>query len=241
MAFKVEIDLSSIEIKLKTDLDYLKEYIHFNIKKLNERNAKLNNLLNEEKNEQPQFSDFFEKIYLQDKIRIPTYLYHSTLVSLYSLLEVTLIEICDLITLKTEFPIPLDQISGQNIIGKTRIFLSKVANLNFQKLDTQWLTITQIQKLRNLIIHENSCIKSHSAPSDLLQLIKKFGVIDIENEREYFYLTNPEILFDTILLIESFFEKIIIDIKTFNFFKFEKPEVPIWYFGQELGMNDLPF
>lgn len=241
MASRVEIDLASIEIKLKTDLEYLKEYIEFNIKKLDERNTKLNNLLKEEKNEQPEFSDFFEKIYLQDKIRIPTYLYHSTLVSLYSLLEVTLIEICDLIAIKTEFPIPLDQIAGQNIIVKTRIFLSKVANLNFQKLDTQWLIITQIQKLRNLIIHENSCIKSKTAPADLLKLIKKFGVIDIENEREYFYLTNPEILFETMSLLENFFEKIIIDLKMFNFFKFEKPEVPTWYFMQELDINDLPF
>lgn len=241
MASRVEIDLFNIEIKLKTDLEYLKEYIHFNIKKLDERNTKLNNLLKEEKNEQPELSDFFEKIYLQDKIRIPTYLYHSTLVSLYSLLEVTLIELCDLIAIKTEFPILLDQISGQNIIVKTRIFLSKVANLNFQKLDTQWLTITQIQKIRNLIIHENSCIKSQTAPADIVKLIKKFGVIDIENEREYFYLTNPEILFETISLIENFFEKIIVDLKMFNFFKFEKPEVPSWYFIQEIGMNDLPF
>lgn len=241
MASKVEIDFPSIEMKLKTDLDYLKEYIHFNIKKLEERNEKLNNLLKEEKNEQPQFSDFFEKIYLQDKIRIPTYLYHSTLVSIYSLLEVALIEICDLIAVKTEFPIPLDQISGQNIIGKTRVFLSKVANINFRNLDTEWLQITQIQKLRNLIVHENACISTNSISKDLIQIIKKYGVIDTENEREYFYLTNPKILYETLDLTKTFLEILFIDIKKFTFFKFEKPEVPYRYFSQIVGVNDLPF
>ncbi|MDE3145357.1 MAG: hypothetical protein KGL19_14465, partial [Bacteroidota bacterium] len=224
MTTTFHIDFKEQEIKLQNDLAFFKEYIEFNLDKLKGREHKLNSLLNEDISETPHFKEILENIYEQDKIRLPAYFYHSTIVSLYSLLEVTLNEICNTIIKKTDFAFSLEQIAYKNIIDKARIFLTKVANLNFENTDTLWLKITTIQKLRNYIVHDNTQIKSKDITTNLIKLLNDFGIIQSEIDKEFFFITNPQLLFDFLNIIKDFFQEIFVQLNKMKFRKFERPE-----------------
>src|SRR4051812_48933325 len=108
-----KIDFENVKIKFEIEVSYFREYILFNCERLTERKKKLNVLMLQEIAETPENTLALEQIYDEEKLRIPSYFHHSTIVSLYSLLENNLNEICDIIVNKTDFVFKLNDISDK--------------------------------------------------------------------------------------------------------------------------------
>lgn len=230
----IQIDLDDLKNKFHHEIDYFKEYVKFNNDKLSSRRAQLDVFLKQDIQENPDNEIFLRDIYYMDYIKLPSYFYHSSIVSLYSLLENNLNNICDKIQMDTGFVIGLSDLSGSNIIQKARKFLSKFAKIDFMIVDKEWLRISDYQKLRNLIVHQNSQLKSFDLSekeSEDIKTTKKFNGIEIDKHSQIFYITKGEILLDFLALIEKFILSIISQIDDRRFEKFSFVDI----------YGDLPF
>lgn len=231
------IDFEKVKLKLKGEILYFREYIDFNVIQLNERKKKLEDLLKLDISESPEYQNILEQIYIEEKLRLPAYFYHSTIVSLYSLLETHLNEICEIIINDIDFAFSLNELSEKNLIKKSRIILTKLANLDFDKYDKEWIYITTLQKLRNLIVHENAHLKTQEISKDIKRLIEKNGKIDFEKSSNPFFINNERLLTDFLNIIESFLTKVLLSLGEMEFSKFEKAKHKYDF----LGTDDLPF
>lgn len=201
----ISVDLSTVRVKFKHDMNYFKEYIHFNNQKLDERKKILNAQLDSDVKRSPKDIDVLVQIYDDDFKRIPAYFYHSSIISLFSILEYSLNQISNEIILTTKIPIQLKDLSGTNIVSKSRTFLSKICSIEMPTLDTEWMKITQFQRVRNLIVHHNSHLElgnanNYSETNDY-KVLRDFKGVDINLNTGKFLLTNAA-------MIETFFELI---------------------------------
>ena len=218
-----QIDLSDFTFKFKHELDYFKDYLKFNNDNFSKRRIQLDNFLKEDILEEPENESFFKEIYYMDYIKLPSYFYHSSLVSIYSFLEKSLNSICDTIQRETDFVIGIGDLNGTNIINRSRKFLSKVAKVDFSIVDKEWLRITDFQKLRNLIVHQNSQLQQFNqniSSSNDIKIISRFSGIEVDESNKFFYIKDKIVLSEFIILIEKFMTDIITQIKNRQFRKF---------------------
>lgn len=232
-----QIDFEQLKLKLKGEILYFREYIDFNVSQLDERKKKLEDLLKQDISESPESQDILETIYSVEKLRLPAYFYHSTIVSLHSLLETHLNEICEIIIKETDFVFSLNEFSEKNQIKKSRIFLKKLANLNFEEFDKNWIYITTLQKIRNLIVHDNSQLKKIELSKEIKSIIEDNCIIDYEKNNRPFYIKNERLLTNFLNHIEELFLKILNPLEEMTFSKFEKARSKNDY----LGFDDFPF
>ncbi len=155
----VKIDLEGFKALLDHELTYLGEYFEFNSQMLKKRECDLEKCLEKDIQDNQAIEVHLRDMYHLDFIIIPSYFYHSSVVTLYSLLENSLNSLCLIIQEETNFIVGLNDLTGSNIVEKARRFLAKTASIDFEELDNDWMRITDFQKLRNLIVHNNSQIK----------------------------------------------------------------------------------
>src|SRR5688500_10447258 len=117
----ITVDISAIQLKFKHDMEYFKEYIEFNKQKLEERRKILDTKFELDEKEDPNAVNVLIQIYNDDYTRIPAYFYHSSIISLFSLLEYSLNQICNEIILTTKVPLQLKDLAGSNIVHKAKI------------------------------------------------------------------------------------------------------------------------
>lgn len=222
MSDYIKIDLNDLKKKFKHELIFFKDYLKFNNEKLSQRQDQLNSYLQHDILENPDAEILLKEMYYLDFNKIPSYFYHSSIVSLYSLLENNLTSICDKVQSDTNLVIGLNDLGGVNIVQKARKFLIKFAEIDFSVVDKEWLRITDYQKLRNLIVHSNSQFKAsdNNNGNDDFKIISKFKGIDIDNHNHIFYITNHDILLDFLKIIEIFIQNIISQIEVSSFRRF---------------------
>lgn len=222
MSDYIKIDLNGLKNKFEHELSFFNDYLKFNNEKLSQRQDLLKSYFQQDIKENPDAPSLLKEIYYLDFNKIPSYFYHSSIVSLYSLLENNLTSICDKIQSDTDLVIGLSDLGGVNIIQKARKFLIKFAAIDFSVVDKEWLRITDYQKLRNLIVHSNSQLKSsdNNNGNDDFKIISKFKGIDIDNHNHIFYITNYKILIDFLKIIENFIQNIISQIEESSFRRF---------------------
>ena len=191
-------------------------------------------MLRQDIQENPDNKELLHQIYYLDYVKIPSYFYNSSIVSLYSLLENSLNNLCDKIQSETNLVIRLNDLAGSNIIQKARKFLAKFANVDFSVVDKEWLRIVDFQKLRNLIVHQNAQLKNpdlNDNETEDYKILKRFESIDIDNSNRIFYITDGKILIEFLSLIENFMSDVSSQISKRSFKIFEIVDKPI----------DLPF
>lgn len=200
--------INTIEIRHKFlhEIEYFKEYFSFNDNKVLEREMYLTSLMNEEIKENLKDESTIRSIYYFDLIKLPSYFYHSSIVSLYSLLEMNLNTICEKVRKDIGLPIGIKDLAGQNIIQKARNYLCKLKLIDFEKIDKEWIALTNYQKLRNLIVHQNSQLLNSNdvSNSDGYSIINHFKDIELDRFTNIFYIKDKEVIVEFLLVIEKF-------------------------------------
>jgi hypothetical protein len=246
--YEMKIDLKEIKYRFDEEVKYLREYIDFNEHKLTERKNNLNKLLGEDIIGNPSLKDSLTDLYQHDSIKLPTYFYHSTVISIFSLSEFTLNEICDKVTEDTEIPIHSKDLAGKNIIGGARLFLSKLGNISFKKVEVEWLELTKIQKIRNYIVHQNARINSNNKEG--IDFIKGIKEIHFDIRTGYFRIENVNLLTRTLNLTHDFIVKLFAEVENeeFNKYKINNRSDGFFFDVSEFdsgmsygGSDDLPF
>lgn len=232
-----KIDLKDFRKRFTHELKYLNEYFELNNKMLIGRKEKLDADLKVDISKHPEQEDSFRNFYQIDYIKIPCYFYNSAIVSLYSLLENNINSLCEIIQAETNFVIELRDLAGSNIIDKGRRFLSKIANIDFDKIDKEWIRITDFQKLRNLIVHNNAQMKR---PVKDNNLISKFKEINTYETVKDFHITDISLVYEFLELIDKFIISLADQIEERQFKKFKSARKHSKFDIYE-DVNDLPF
>lgn len=109
---------------------------------LSENNTELRELVNR---------NFRDAYYSIDEIYLGQYR-KSTLISIYSFLECTMMDLCDLVQLSYYSPLGVKDLRGKGI-NQARLYLEKVAKINFEELNAEWAELVTLNRIRNYIVH----------------------------------------------------------------------------------------
>jgi len=230
----IKINLDDFKVMFKHELSYIIEYFDFNLQKLEERKKELDNFLELDIQENPTLEYGLRGMYHLDYLKIPSYFYHSSIVTLYSLLENNLSFLCIKIQADTNLVIGLNDLTGHNLLEKARSFLVKVANIDFENVDKEWIRISDFQKLRNLIVHNNSQIKDRDS---FEKLLKKFNGIKTYELQNDFHIIDIKLIREFLSVIENFINKIILQIEERTFKQFRPASFQNSFYCED----DFPF
>ena len=189
----------------------IKDFIVENEKQIENREKKLLNLLKEDIAENPdRIKDDLSKLYQEDIQAYPSFTYNAYFMSSYSLLEYFFNKICIDLQNELELKIKVKDLSGNGSLSRSKNYLTKILLLDLTDLDKEWIQITKYQKIRNLIVHENSSIPfEENGPSKMLKLINEFKSLEVNEKEGFFKIKEAKFLFDFISLSESFLENLI--------------------------------
>ncbi len=144
------------------------------------------------------------------KEKFPSMQRSSSLISLFGFLENELDKLCALVQVTSKNPVELKDIIGKGIERSTK-YLIKVGKLDNIKQNDSWRKIKEIQKIRNLVVHNDGKL------TDLNGEIKKDETrIVLESEfleGEYRINFNPGYLDYVLESFELFFKSIDNEIK----------------------------
>ncbi len=227
----MKINLKELKREYKAEHDYLKEYFEFNIQKIEERRKIILKKAEEDKRNHPDIYIHMDHMIYLELVKIPSYFYHSSLVTLFSYFEKYLNQICNLISEKTEFPFYLKDISESNTMKKVKKFLEGLTDIDFTEINDLWSKITMYQRLRNIIVHHSPHIFNPEEKKKIYPLIK-LAEIDIDENDGVFYIKNSRVLFDLLSLFNDFIGFIFEEIEGSDFEEFMPAFLP---------NDDLPF
>lgn len=100
------------------------------------------------------------------EIHFPNLQRRSALITLFSFLETELDELCRLYSEDLHCRITIKDMSGKGIERST-VYLEKVAGLRVGKSTPLWRELTSIQKIRNVIVHQNGKLRSMRGERDV--------------------------------------------------------------------------
>lgn len=228
----IKIDLDDFKKQFEHEVKYLNEYFELNNSMLTRKKKELDLCLKKDIIENPEFEKHLKYFYKIDFIKIPCYFYHSAIVSLYSLLENNIKYLCETIQTQTNYVIELRDLAGFSVVEKGRLYLNKIADINFEKVNREWEQIKKLQKLRNLIVHNNAQTRSHEKDNKLLNEFKVIKIIEKD-----FFITDVSLVYYFLKLIETFLNDISKQIEEKEFKMFSSATKPI----RCKYLDELPF
>ncbi len=135
----------------------------------------------------------------------------STFISAYSMFESELGRLCDAIERRSNYSVSQKDLNGRGIL-KSKKYLEKVVEINLSNLDSEWHKIIDYNKIRNLIVHNNSnLIKEKTKPLDKqesLNIVRNSIYLQY-NERGAFYISRIEYINDFCDASEKFLLEIL--------------------------------
>lgn len=189
----LRIELSSIQI----ELDSLNNYIDDIAENIYQKQTELEKLHAETRDDSPDFAEELDSYFSDEYHRyhqlFPTFAYNSTLVSQFSFFESRLKILCELDQSKNFSPIKLSDLAGKDI-DKCKKYLQKVVGLNFSDVQNNWKKITDIQNLRNNIVHNASVIPNDPHYNDIINIIKSDKRITFSEQDRNFYINDISFL-----------------------------------------------
>ena len=145
------------------EIIFLKEYLITNnvglLKKQTTFFKKYDELLKNSPNSRKDILDETYEEYRLNFEQFPKVINNSIFVSTFSFMEAKLIHIINLLDDFLELKIKLFDLAGNNTIDKCHKYFSKVANINLELLKNEFDKIKDFQKIRNLIVHNDSNVK----------------------------------------------------------------------------------
>jgi hypothetical protein len=140
----------------------------------------------------------------------PVFLRGSALVTIYSMAEIKLNKICQLIEQRDLLTISVDKVKAEDqSIRKAKKYLTDVAHITFPN-SPEWQNLLYYQVLRNCVVH-NKGIINHTTRNNHLMLIHKLPGLDFmrifgkNSSRIILYQEFGENMIDN---IRSFFEQL---------------------------------
>lgn len=73
----------------------------------------------------------------------------------------------------------IDDLSGNNYINKSKVYLEKVVGIDLSSLNQLWKEITKYQRIRNKIVHNNG--RFNKSESETIRELSKLNGIEINN------------------------------------------------------------
>jgi hypothetical protein len=104
--------------------------------------------------------------------------------SLFTFFETKLVEEC-VIRKSDNEPLLLSDIRGQDELEKVKIYFSKVLQLSFPSESAEWMEITKLRRVRNLVVHNRGRISGKYRTQDLLSYIEHSTYLE-EIEQQIF-------------------------------------------------------
>ncbi|MBO2675934.1 hypothetical protein I6M53_14935 [Shewanella algae] len=152
-----------------------------------------------------EVEDYFsDDYYLIEEIHIGLYR-KSTLVSVYSFLENSMNSLCLHLQRSHSYPVELNDLRGEGIV-RAKIYLEKLAGIDFTLINGEWSELIAFNKLRNCIVHSEGNIKASKNSTQLENIINQKSSLSLRHER---HLKVEREYIDAIMTTtEAFLEKL---------------------------------
>ncbi|MEZ9465075.1 hypothetical protein AB4178_25820, partial [Vibrio splendidus] len=106
-----------------------------------------------------EYLEFMSDDYWELADTLPSIQRKSELISIYTILENGLNQICSIYESNIDNPVKVSDLASHGIIDKSRKYLEKVARVSFPEDSDEWKEIKTIQTIRNAFVHRNGLIK----------------------------------------------------------------------------------
>lgn len=197
-----------------SELDSIRDYIRHSNKSITDAQQEFEKRLKTVENGETIIRIEKESLEEYEKISqiFPNFFRLSTFIGLYSHLENKMTRLCKRIHERKKFRLRVSDLSGENIIEKSRRYLNLVVGINFDDLNSEWVKITDYQKIRNCFVHNGSNIltdKNVELEKQKLYLtIKKYPLLNLTPYGVVFISSN-DFLLDFIQLQKNYTNKLI--------------------------------
>ena len=209
------VDILHVGLKsILFELNYLNDYIEETATTLYQKqkdlekeyeNAKKHRT---EKDDDGELDMFFSDEFHRIHELFPSFTFNSILVSQFSFFESRLKLICDLYARKKFSNVKLSHLAGSDI-EKCKRYITVVAGVDFDDFITKWKKISDIQKLRNAIIHNSSKLANEKENENIIQFINSDKRIQYFEKHGNFYINDVSFLEDFSKLIIDFFTQLV--------------------------------
>ena len=146
----------------------------------------------------------------------------SSIIQTYSMLEVYLKWLCERLRKINHNPFGIADLKGNSDLEKGKLYLKRVYNLDFSKLEPEWSFLNDMKKIRNQIIHNNG--EFQTKDKEIVRIIEKIELLgrmwdDIEpgmkpNKNYEIKIVSKELNTKFINYVRTFFAKVLSEINT---------------------------
>lgn len=140
------------------------------------------------------------------KKNIPTLYYSSIFISIYSFLEQTMSDLCQIAEHKQSEIDPtckkIGDFKGKGVFLFKR-YMESALKIDFTNTKDEWNMINNFNKLRNVLVHEPDHSSTDEEKIRSIKAIENIGFRVTANKTEFF-IKDSAILFDFLKVIDSF-------------------------------------
>ena len=139
----------------------------------------------------------------------------------HSMLEVYLKWLCEKLKSINGNPIGISDLKGNSDLEKGKLYLKKIYEIDFSRLEPEWSFLNDMRKIRNQIIHNNGKFKTKD--SEILRIINQIPELgrlwddiypELDENEEYEIKISSKVLNEKYVSnVKSFFKKIVTEIK----------------------------
>jgi hypothetical protein len=162
MEWKFNADKKNIEKRYHEEIARLSENVH----------PRMKELIGENYNE-----DYF----IIDEI-FARQMRYSVLVTIYTILEMALNDLCNQLRRINELAVELDDLTGAGI-DRAKRYLKKVCQIDFPDQSREWNEINKLNKIRNCIVHTQGNILEAKNTEELKNIVTNTKGLSIERDR----------------------------------------------------------
>lgn len=140
----------------------------------------------------PTWNDeiFDLEYHFRQKSLLKNIYYDSLILTLYAFIEKHMFLVCH--RLENNQKLKIEDISGKGIF-KYRTYLTKVINIDFDMINSEWAFLKNINKLRNFLVHSEGFRSFPKSSENLKKALVYFSSIELserQNEMEFAFLDN---------------------------------------------------
>ncbi|MBY6225387.1 hypothetical protein [Ferrimonas balearica] len=170
--------------------------------------------------ENPQLESMLQEMYEQEHKAISSYLYHSSIVIVYTVLESTLAQICTELRFSARIPFSYDEVSGAGNIAKSFNYLIMISGLPKYEVEKLTPKLGKYQQLRNSIAHKNGRFsgKNESAiERQRREFCSEFAGLELSADEKQFYIMTSESIYKFIELVEKAIKLVVLHVGSQTF------------------------
>jgi len=178
-----KIDFSYFKERHLLELEYLEKYLENNNQNIEGQKQKLGEDLFKKIENEPEKESYYNDFYENDFQILISFYYHSSITLIHSTLENTLNQLCEEIRIKTNNSFSIANIKNRDLISQATDYIQFTSKLDFKVIEKEIPDIKKYQKLRNKIIHQNSCYNSQKEKDEIEKMFPNKVSFEMNNNR----------------------------------------------------------